>query len=495
MYSNSLLLAFASIVVGLARASTDVVMCPAFEARDYSATVDNWDEGFGEISGLAVSTTQISEEGNPVAFAINDSGDDPRLWLFDSVTGDHLRTLWIEGGEVENVDWESLTGGPCSDDPGDSCLYISDTGDNTARGSEGQDSYRDGDPYRIYRIREPVWEELDDGDSIEVDSVLEFDYKSESPYIKPEFADSESFFVDPVGWGDDGASPGDLYVVTKWDEREAEIFNRVFYIPVSAWEDDEVYSPIALDYESDASFMGPRWTGGEMSPDGTVLALGTYEGTYFYLRCPGASIEWTLKQQHCLYIPVFDDCEQMETVAWMPDGKQILEIPEGYEVPMSKTTLLYEGAWSEQVCPHVAYNSVGKCSSVIDSGDEYPDSWCAVDYYKYTVITLADEPSSTPSLSPSLSPLSIPTASPRSTPTASPSLAPAKQGEVEPPGTETDEGAADPLDGEASSVSGDPIPAVLESERSPSSVGNRRSLGHLIIFLGTLLLPWMVVWA
>jgi len=485
LYSNSLLV-FA--FVGLALAS-DVVMCPGFESRDYSVTIDNWDEGFGEISGLAVSPTQVSEEGNPIAFVINDSGDDPRLGVFDSVTGDHLQTLWIEGGEVVNIDWESMAVGPCSDFPDDSCLYIADTGDNWARGTEGEDSYRDGDPYRMYRIREPIWEELDDGDSIEVDAVLEFDYKSESQYIKPEYADSEGFFVDPVGWGDDDASPGDLYVVTKWDEGLAEMYNRVFYIPVSAWEDDdEVYSPIALDYESDTSFMGPGWTGAEMSPDGTVLALSTYEGTYFYLRCPGASIEWTLKQQHCLYISIFDDYQQMETVAWMPDGKQTLAIPEGYDVPMSKTNLLYEGALAGKICPHVAYNRLGRCSSVIDNSDEYPDSWCAVDYYTYPVIMLTDEPSSTPSSSPSLSPLSIPTSSPRSTPTSSPSLT------VEQQGNKTDEASADPLDLEASSVIGDPIPAMEESELSPSSFGNLRSLGHLLFFLGTFLLPWLVVW-
>jgi len=314
-----------------------------------AATVDTSTDGFSEISGLVVSPTQVSDRGNPIAFAVNDSGDGARLGVFDSVTGEYLQTLQLSGGE--NWDWEDMTCGPCSGEPDETCIYIADTGDNPARYSLGEDNYRNDGPYRIYKIKEPIWTELDNYDTIGIDGVLEFDYKTGTLDLTMDHFDSEALFVDPIGWGDDGNSPGDLYVVTKWYECDAGTLNRVFYIPVSAWQEDGVYSPTVLEVDPSSSFMGPTWTGAEMSPDGTILALSTEDLTYLYLRCPGASIESTLAQQHCLLLPnPTPYYYQTETIAWTPDGKQLIRIPEGDGIPIFTFTLIYDAHLSEQVC-------------------------------------------------------------------------------------------------------------------------------------------------
>jgi len=312
-----------SIATTSSATTTTTTMCPVVTSTNTAVTMDDTD-GFDEISGLAVSLTQKSRKGNPIFFACNDSGDGPRLGLFDSATAEHLLTVRLDIAAA--TDWEDMTLGPCTvknnnnnNDGGDdeaftnSCIYIADTGDNEARFSGGARSGRNnGAPYRILQIREPVWTEHDDDAVIDVLAVLVFDYRNTETFLSSMgvFADSEALFVDTAGWGD-GATPGDLYVVPKWDENLARYYTRVFYIPVSAWDEaagnGAVYSPKAINSAPRAgeasSLLGPMWTSANMSPDGTLIALGAYEGTYLFLRCPGASVASALTQPHCLFWP------------------------------------------------------------------------------------------------------------------------------------------------------------------------------------------------
>jgi len=308
------------------------------------------DVSYREVSGVVVSSTQVSGElGNPVAFVINDSWNGPLLGAYDVVTGTRLASFRIEG--AVNVDWESLALGPCghtsSAQSDASCLYIGDIGDNPAGGSNGQENRREGGPYRIYKLREPTW--TSQTTSLAVDDILDYDYKNTAVDISPDYADSEAMFVDPVGGG--GGAPGDLYVVTKW-RGSSKPNTRVFYIPVAAWEETGVvYSPRALTVQPGSSFLQETWLGAEMSPDGTLLALGTYDGIYVYLRCPGTSVEATLQQEHCFSFSTPARDRQTETVTWMPDGASTVQIPEGRDAPIYMSQLEFDGDFSQQVCP------------------------------------------------------------------------------------------------------------------------------------------------
>ena len=87
-----------------------------------------------EASGLARSTLEPD-----VFWAQNDSGNDERVFAFDS-TGRALGAIRIDG--AKNRDWEAIAIGPCSTG---SCLFVGDVGDNGAHHKA----------VRIYRVPEP----------------------------------------------------------------------------------------------------------------------------------------------------------------------------------------------------------------------------------------------------------------------------------------------------------------------------------------------------
>ncbi len=76
-----------------------------------------------ESSGVAVS------RANPgVLWTHNDSGDDPIVYATD-LSGRDLGRFRVTGAEA--VDWEDIAVGPCPAPTGtQSCVYVSDTGDN-----------------------------------------------------------------------------------------------------------------------------------------------------------------------------------------------------------------------------------------------------------------------------------------------------------------------------------------------------------------------------
>lgn len=74
-----------------------------------------------------------------VFWTLNDSGNDERLFAFDS-SGADLGAVDVT--DAKNRDWEALATGPC--DAG-RCLYVGDVGDNMARHST----------VRVWRLTEP----------------------------------------------------------------------------------------------------------------------------------------------------------------------------------------------------------------------------------------------------------------------------------------------------------------------------------------------------
>jgi hypothetical protein len=89
----------------------------------------------------SIAVTSVSQPG--IIFGMNDSGNDPFLFAFDS-TG-RQRGAWRVTRSA-NLDWEAAALGPCRpDDNAMSCLYIGDVGDNDAG----------NDHVSVYRVKEP----------------------------------------------------------------------------------------------------------------------------------------------------------------------------------------------------------------------------------------------------------------------------------------------------------------------------------------------------
>jgi hypothetical protein len=76
-----------------------------------------------ESSGV----TRDADDPREVYWTLNDSGNEPELFAFDSA-GRDLGRVRLDG--VRNRDWEAIAAGPC---PEGRCLYVGDVGDNDAK--------------------------------------------------------------------------------------------------------------------------------------------------------------------------------------------------------------------------------------------------------------------------------------------------------------------------------------------------------------------------
>jgi hypothetical protein len=333
-----------------------IASCPRIERIDYSIELEIEDpyipeKPWNEISGSAISPKQVGPSGFPVLFGHND-GPDSRLVFaaWDSGTGRRLKTINIELDSdlpLFREDWEDMTIGNCGQDSSDTCIYIADTGDNRAQGS-GAKTQRSGDrPYTIYKIKEPQISQIQDNVVLSARdhvSILQIDYKH---FTSPTtYANCEAIFIDHTGWGQAG-SIGDIYLVTKWNQPQSNKLNRLFKIPSSVWPkgygEEGQYSPKVVgeyvDY-SLGSFYNFTWTGGDMSLDGSKIALTWKFETHIFARCPGETVAEALAVQDiysCVdYINPDEGAypgRQYEAVSFSPDGQKLFNLAESLAPP------------------------------------------------------------------------------------------------------------------------------------------------------------------
>lgn len=208
-------------------------------------------------------------------------------------------------------------------------------------------------------------------------SVLPFNYLDSSSPTK--FADCEAMFLDHGGWGE-GAAKGDIYVVPKWGQLKSKENNRVFKIPASAWPRDyngavgRMYSPKTLGTypTGDTGIMGKVIASADMTLDGTVIALGTTETTFLFLRCPGVSVADALAAEPC-HSWSHPSSGQVETFAWDPDGESSMQVPEGENRRIGVTRLTYDAAKTSKTCGRVEVKWV--CRTATDDRT-VPDELC-----------------------------------------------------------------------------------------------------------------------
>lgn len=186
-----------------------------------------------------------------VLFSLNDSGNDPVVFAFDS-SGRPLGSWQVPG--VANRDWEAISIGPC---PAGSCLYLGDTGDNLER----------RDTVVLYRLREPAsfsrFRGAPDAAPLGLDSAL-VQYP-EGP------CDAEAMWV---------ADDGSVRLVTKGRRGGVRLYRvpaRAFgaRVPVMA----ELLQRLPIDPDQGVG----RWvTDAARSPDGRRVAIRTYTELYLF---------------------------------------------------------------------------------------------------------------------------------------------------------------------------------------------------------------------
>jgi hypothetical protein len=190
-----------------------------------------------------------------VLYTINDSGNDPVVFAFDS-SGRDLGH-WVVPG-VGNRDWEAMAIGPCQ---AGSCLYVGDIGDNAERRPS----------VTIYRVREPA--RLDAfrgsaaGTTLDLDS-LTFRYP-DAPH------DAEAMWVDRAGT---------IFVVTKGRSGGIRLFRLspdAFGQGRAALAELVQVVPIPPDQR-----FGRMVTDAALAPDGSRVAIRTYTELYLFPLLP-----------------------------------------------------------------------------------------------------------------------------------------------------------------------------------------------------------------
>ena len=259
-----------------------------------------------EISGIAASRRN---EG--VLWAHNDSGDTPRVFAIGE-RGEHLAVYALGGAEA--LDWEAMAIGPGPEDGAD-YLYLGDIGDN--------DRVRTG--IVVYRVAEPTVDRGGVPTAQELSGVERLALRyPDGPH------DAETLMADP--------STGDLLILTK-DAANATLFRAAAsslqpggtITLEEAARIDFTQLTVRREIPPDASVLArgaPALpTAGDISPDGTAIAIRTYATVWVWERAPGASVADALRGRPCEAPSALE--AQGEAIAFTAGGRGYVTVSEG----------------------------------------------------------------------------------------------------------------------------------------------------------------------
>lgn len=261
----------------------------------------------------SVAVTSVSQPG--IMFGLNDSGNGPYLFAFDS-TGVG-RGVWHIVG-AQNRDWEAAASGPCSARDATSCLYVGDVGDNDARKPR----------LTLYRFAEPsVPASL-------IDSVVPIRDVSRVDFRYPDHAhDVEAMYV---------SRDGSVFLITKRRLLDAQRRPRpalVFRIPATAWDSSGVVTAMLVDslLIVPGESPGRLVSDAALAPDGRLLAVRTYTEVFVFamdtatgLPVPGIS------PVRCFIAGLRE--KQGEGIAWWWDRRRLVLTSEGRNAPLYVVT-------------------------------------------------------------------------------------------------------------------------------------------------------------
>jgi hypothetical protein len=302
-------------LAGLVVALAVLTAAPVLDARERAAP--DGCRGFGPGSevgtvaepGLVELSGLVAGRAHPeVLWAHNDSGGAPEVFAL-SATGAALGRYAIEGAEA--TDWEDIGIGPGPEE-GTSYLYLADIGDN---GSTREH-------VTVYRVVEPEAEPDGSGGSLPLVDALTIRYP-DGP------SDAESLFVDPLD--------GDLYVITKALSGMSRVL-RATAEDVAAggditMEDVGGFQASNLaDIGSGEGLPATMVTGADISPDGSVVLVRTYQDVLVFERPAGRLLPEAFEEEPCSAPSLAE--AQGEAIAVAADGASYTTISEGEGPPV-----------------------------------------------------------------------------------------------------------------------------------------------------------------
>lgn len=288
-------------------------LCARFGAGVVSGQVQN--ARLKEISGLVASRVHPG-----VYWTHNDSGGTPAVFALRT-DGTDLGGYGFVGAKA--TDWEDIAVGPKKGAAG-SYIYAGDIGDNAAElplGAGGTPR----DKVTIYRVAEPnPLLPLPGGVITEVEH---FDLVYPNG---PE--DAEAMFVDPVS--------GDLFIITKSPIGRSRIVSAPAASMVNGATitlNDFGVKQIVPVVNPSSTFPGTFVTGADISVDGSLILVRTYQAVMAFSRAAGQSVPEALKGASC-NAPQTNET-QGESVAIAADMSRYLTISEGVAQPINSFSI------------------------------------------------------------------------------------------------------------------------------------------------------------
>jgi hypothetical protein len=271
-----------------------------------------------ESSGLAASSTP------GIVFTHNDSGDDARFFAVDQA-GRTVTTYSLP--DVQARDWEDMARGP--DEQGRSSLWLGDIGDNSALRDHG---------LLVHRVREPVPGERE---RVTTEPPTSFRLVYEDGP-----GDAEGLLVHP--------RTGRLYVVSKPLAGPAKVYAAPEKLDADGRNLLQLVAEVPLRATGTPGGPGIGGlaqllvTAGDISPDGTRVALRTYTDLY----------EWPIDGDDVAaafdadpVVGPLPETRQGEGLAYATDGQSVLISTEGQGAPVHRLTVQPEAAPSVEPTP------------------------------------------------------------------------------------------------------------------------------------------------
>jgi len=259
--------------------------CPQFLAGHKTGVIQL--DSIREASGLAASRK------NPgVLWVHNDSGA-PCVYAM-TAQGAHLGMYTLKGARVRN--WEDIAIGP-GPDPNIDYLYVGDIGDNNAKKKR----------ITIYRVPEPAVDVNQSPIGAVLDNVeaIELQYPA-GP------RNAETLMLDPL--------TKDLYIVSK------ETATKVYRAPYP-----QSTSELTM-LELVATIPWGTATGGDISPDGTLIVVRGYFAASLWVRDKEAAVKDVFAGRECP-VPLILE-KQGEAICFDANGSGYFTTSEGTRQPI-----------------------------------------------------------------------------------------------------------------------------------------------------------------
>lgn len=306
MLPRRLAIALAALTLTLftptAVAQTSESLCDRFADGAVAGNVRN--TRLTEISGLVASRRHPG-----VYWTHNDSGGKAELFAL-RLDGTDLGSYALTGASA--VDWEDMAIGPKHGATG-SFLYAGDIGNNGALAPIVMGEPRE--ELFVYRVAEPTATPAVPGVALSGVEKFTLVYPG-----GPE--DAEAMLVDPVS--------GDLVIITKSPLGRS----RILVAPAASMVNgaritltDQGVIQIVPVINPSSTFPGTFVTGADISADGSLILVRTYQAVLAFSRGTGESVADALLDGSC-NAPQTEE-QQGEAIAIAADGSRYATISEG----------------------------------------------------------------------------------------------------------------------------------------------------------------------